>query len=165
VIAVTEPPAPKEAVTEPPVQRSPQQKADPTPPPWEEAPIDEAPPVDEAPPEEPQRTYSPAADANSEAAELWERVKRKIMELNPMVFFYVKDTRGTAIRDGVLSVEFPPTQESGMIGMKNARNLQVAKDAIAAIRPGTELAFRLATLRDANEKKLKELFGSSLTIK
>ena len=171
VIAAAEPPAPKEAVTEPPVQRSPQQKADPTPPPWEEAPIDEAPPVDdappvdEAPPEEPQRTYSPAADANSEAAELWERVKRKIMELNPMVFFYVKDTRGTAIRDGVLSVEFPPTQESGMIGMKNARNLTVAKNALNAVRPETELNFQLAALANENEEKLKELFGSSFTIK
>ena len=82
-----------------------------------------------------------------------------------MVFFYVTDTRGTAIRDGVLSVEFPPTQESGMIGMKNARNLTVAKNALNAVRPETELNFQLAALANENEEKLKELFGSSFTIK
>ncbi len=144
-------------------------------PPWEDAPLPEAPPAfpeAEIPPApepahepEPEPEPEPAPAATDEAEIVWDRVKQKIMEINPMVYFYVKDTRGAALESGVLTVEFPATQESSMIGMKNARNLQVAKDAIAAIRPGTELAFRLATLRDANEKKLKELFGSSLTIK
>ena len=105
-----------------------------------------------------------APAANHEAAAIWEKAKKKIMELNPMVYFYVKDTRGAALDGGVLSVEFPATQESSMIGMKNARNLQVAKDAIEAAAPGTELSFRLAQLMNENEEKLKELFGSSLTI-
>ena len=36
---------------------------------------------------------------------------------------------------------------------------------IDAVRPGTELSFRLAALANENEEKLKELFGSSLVIK
>ncbi len=159
-IAAEEPITPKETVPEPPAEVSPETEAEPAPPPWEEAP-----PVDEPPPEEPQRFEAPPVSANSEAEELWEQAKRKIMELNPMVFFYVKDTRGTAIRDGVLSVEFPATKESSMVGMKNARNLTVAKNAVNALRPGTELSFQLAALQNENEEKLKELFGSSFTIK
>ncbi len=159
-IAAEEPITPKETVPEPPAEVSPETEAEPAPPPWEEAP-----PVDEPPPEEPQRFETPPVSANSEAEELWEQAKRKIMELNPMVFFYVKDTRGTAIRDGVLSVEFPATKESSMVGMKNARNLTVAKNAVNALRPGTELSFQLAALQNENEEKLKELFGSSFTIK
>ena len=63
-----------------------------------------------------------------------------------------------------LTVEFPATQESSMNGMRAQRNLKIAKDAVESVRPGTELVFRLAPLRDENEAKLKELFGSSLTI-
>ncbi len=157
-------------------------------PPWEDAPLPEEPPVSEAPPvfENPdvepaqsvsplpetaspqKKTEPPAADAapqTGEAAAIWEKAKKKIMEINPMVYFYVKDTRGAALENNVLAVEFPATQESSMIGMKNARNLQVAKDALEAAAPGTELSFRLAQLMNENEEKLKELFGSSLTIK
>ena len=82
-----------------------------------------------------------------------------------MVYFYVKETRGTALRDGVLTVEFPAAQESMLNGMRAARNLQIAKNAIEAVRPKTELSFRLAALANENEEKLKALFGSSLTIK
>ena len=85
--------------------------------------------------------------------------------MNPMVYFYVKETRGAALSGNVLTVEFPATQESMMNGMRAARNLKIANDAIAAVRKDTELSFRLAALKDANEEKLKELFGSSLTIK
>ena len=63
-----------------------------------------------------------------------------------------------------LTVEFPAAQESKLNGLTAARNLKIAKDAIEAVRPGTELSFRLAQLQNANEEKLKELFGSSLTI-
>lgn len=100
-----------------------------------------------------------------EAETLWAQAKQRIMEMNPMVYFYVKDTRGAAIRDGVLTVEFPAAQESMLNGMRAARNLQIAKNAIEAVRPQTELSFRLAALANENEEKLKELFGSSLTIK
>ena len=109
-------------------------------------------------------TTVPVPAADSEAATVWEAAKKKVMELNPMVFFYVKDTRGASLENGVLTVEFPATQESSMSGMRAARNLKIANDAIAAVRPGTELNFRLAKLMDENEEKLKELFGSSLTI-
>ena len=154
--------------------------------PWNDAPplpdtppVFDAPPVFETPDPEPIRRADPlpepaspqaeppAADTapqSGEAAELWEKAKKKIMEMNPMVYFYVKDTRGAALENGALTVEFPATQESSMIGMKNARNLQVAKDALEAAAPGTELSFRLAQLMNENEEKLKELFGSSLTI-
>lgn len=111
---------------------------------------------------------SSAADApasSGEAEALWEQAKKKIMETNPMVYFYVKETRGAKLSGDMLTVEFPATQESYLNGMKNPRSLKVATDAIAAVRPDTELSFRLAELRDANEEKLKELFGSSLTIK
>ncbi len=115
-------------------------------------------------PETPPET--PAASASSgEAEALWEQAKKKIMETNPMVYFYVKETRGAKLSGDLLSVEFPATQESYLNGMKNPRSLKVATDAIGAVRPNTELSFRLAQLRDANEEKLKELFGSSLTIK
>ncbi len=133
-------------------------------PPWEEAPLPEEPPAPEPEPAPTAEPPVPAPAANSEAADIWERAKQKIKEMNPMVFFYVKDTRGAAFEDDVLTVEFPATQENSMSGMRAARNLKIANDAIAAVRPGTELAFRLAALRDENEEKLKELFGSSLTI-
>ena len=106
----------------------------------------------------------PPEPAN-EAETLWAQAKQKIMEMNPMVYFYVKETRGTALRDGVLTVEFPAAQESMLNGMRAARNLQIAKNAIEAVRPKTELSFRLAALANENEEKLKALFGSSLTIK
>ncbi len=106
----------------------------------------------------------PAPAANGEAGTVWEAAKKKIMELNPMVYFYVKDTRGAALDGDTLTVEFPATQESSMNGMRAERNLKIAKSAIEAARPGTALVFRLAALMDKNEEKLKELFGSSLTI-
>ena len=112
----------------------------------------------------PEPVPEPAPKANGEAEAVWEKVRQKIMELNPMVYFYVKDTRGVQLLDDVLTVEFPATQESSMNGMRAARNLKIATDAIEAVRPGTELAFRLAALQNENEEKLKELFGSSLTI-
>ena len=107
----------------------------------------------------------PAPAANGEAEAVWEAATKKIMELNPMVYFYVKDTRGAALDGDTLTVEFPATQESSMNGMRAERNLKIAKDAIEAVRPKTALVFRLAALLDKNEEKLKELFGSSLTIK
>ena len=70
----------------------------------------------------------------------------------------------SALNGDVLTVEFPAAQESNLNGMRAPRNLKIAKDAIDAIRPGTELTFRLEALMDENEEKLKELFGSSLTI-
>ncbi|MBR6039648.1 MAG: DNA polymerase III subunit gamma/tau [Clostridia bacterium] len=113
----------------------------------------------------PEPTPTPAPVASGEAEAVWEAAKKKIMELNPMVFFYVKDTRGAALDGDTLTVEFPATQESSMNGMRAERNLKIAKDAIEAVRPRTSLVFRLAALLDKNEEKLKELFGSSLTIK
>ena len=109
-------------------------------------------------------TSAPASVAGGEAETVWEAAKKKIMELNPMVYFYVKDTRGAALDGDTLTVEFPATQESSMNGMRAERNLKIAKSAIEAARPGTALVFRLAALMDKNEEKLKELFGSSLTI-
>ena len=141
-------------------------------PPWEE-PFEPAPkeePAEPAPKEEPVRAAAnepaPAREpAGGEAETVWEQAKKKVMELNPMVFLYVKDTRGVTLSDDTLTVEFPATQEGMLIGMRTARNLKVAADAIAAARPGTELSFRLAALQNENEEKLKELFGSSLVIK
>ena len=81
-----------------------------------------------------------------------------------MVFMYAKDTRGVQLSGDVLTVEFPASQESKLNGITAARNLQTVKTAIESVRPGTELHFRLAQLMNENEEKLKELFGSSLTI-
>lgn len=152
-------------------------------PPWDEPPMLEAPPEFGAPvpnePDEPAPAEKPAPveaakpeepaaakeTAGGEAEALWEQAKKKIMEMNPMVYFYVKETRGAAMNGNVLTVEFPAAQESMLNGMRAARNLKIANDAIAAVRKDTELSFRLAELKDANEEKLKELFGSSLTIK
>ncbi|MBR4906342.1 MAG: DNA polymerase III subunit gamma/tau [Clostridia bacterium] len=154
-------------------------------PPWDEPPMLEEPPepVYESEPEPtpnvpattPQSpvgasfpdkgSSTPAPAISGEAETVWEAAKKKIMELNPMVYFYVKDTRGAALDGDTLTVEFPATQESSMNGMRAERNLKIAKDAIEAVRPKTTLVFRLAALLDKNEEKLKELFGSSLTIK
>ncbi|MBQ6235113.1 MAG: DNA polymerase III subunit gamma/tau [Clostridia bacterium] len=163
-------------------------------PPWDEPPMPEEPPMLDEPPEPayeseptpnvphvdrdvpgkttpvggdapPTPTPTPAPVASGEAETVWEAAKKKIMELNPMVYFYVKDTRGAALEGDTLTVEFPATQESSMNGMRAERNLKIAKSAIEAVRPGTSLVFRLAALMDKNEEKLKELFGSSLTIK
>ena len=104
-----------------------------------------------------------AADADAEA--LWTKAKAKMLELNPMVYMYAKDSRGVKLNNGTLTVEFPAAQESKLNGLNVARNLKVAQDAIDSVRRETTLSFRLAKLQNENEEKLKELFGSSLTIK
>ena len=104
----------------------------------------------------------PATEADAEA--IWAKAKAKMMELNPMVYMYAKDTKGVRIEDDTLTVEFPAAQESKLNGLNVARNLKVAQDAIEAVRKGTTLRFQLAKLQNENEEKLKELFGSSLTI-
>ncbi len=139
--------------------------------PWDEpAPSEPVKAPEPAPKPEPKPTRAPepepAKPASSEDAEaIWAKAKAKMMELNPMVYMYAKDTRGAAISGNVLTVEFPASQESKMNGLSAARNLKIATDAIEAVRPNTELTFRLAKLQNENEEKLKELFGSSLTIK
>ena len=133
-------------------------------PPWEQP----AQPAPEAPRKEPEPAPKPAdppaRKADSEAAQIWAKAKAKMAELNPMVLLYAKDSEGVALTEDTLTVEFPAAQETKMNGLNVARNLKIAQDALEAVRPGTGLAFRLAKLRDENEEKLKELFGSSLTI-
>ena len=135
----------------------------------------ETPPWEEPAPQQPAETPKPApapekipdavpAPEESEAAAIWARAKAKMMELNPMVYMYAKDTVGVALNSDSLTVEFPAAQESKMNGLNVARNFKVAQDAIESVRPGTQLVFRLAKLQNENEEKLKELFGSSLTI-
>ena len=138
--------------------------------PWEEPapepakqPAPEPKPVPKPEPKPEPKTEP--ADTADDAEAIWSKAKAKMMELNPMVYMYAKDTHGAALNGNVLIVEFPASQESKMNGMSAARNMKIAKDAIEAVRPGTELSFRLAQLLDENEKKLKELFGGSLTIK
>ena len=133
-------------------------------PPWEEpapAPVTAQPaaPVQTAP------APVEAAPQASEAETVWTQAKAKILELNPMVYMYVKDTRGVALKDGVLTVEFPAVQEGKLNGLTAPRNLNVAKEALASVRPDTEPVFKLAVLANENEEKLKDLFGSTLTIK
>ena len=131
--------------------------------PWEEPAPEPKPEPNPEPKPEPNPAPKPEPSGDAEA--VWAKVKAKIMELNPMVYMYAKDTRGAAMNGNVLIVEFPASQESKMNGMSAARNLKVAKDAVEAVCPGTELSFRLAQLMNEDEEKLKELFGSSLTIK
>ena len=162
-------PAPAPAELSAPVE-PPAPKAEEPLPPWDDAPAEPEPAVAPAPepvreaPVQTKPVEPPAAKAGGEAEAIWAMVKQKIMEMNPMVYFYVKETRGTALNGDVRTVEFPAAQESNLNGMRAPRNLKIAKDAIDAIRPGTELTFRLEALMDENEEKLKELFGSSLTI-
>ena len=113
---------------------------------------------------EPKRESAPESAQSGDAEAIWASAKKKILELNPMVFMYAKDTRGVQFSGDVLTVEFPASQESKLNGITAARNLQTVKTAIESVRPGTELHFRLAQLMNENEEKLKELFGSSLTI-
>jgi len=113
---------------------------------------------------EPKRESAPESAQSGDAEAIWASAKKKILELNPMVFMYAKDTRGVQLSGDVLTVEFPASQESKLNGITAARNLQTVKTAIESVRPGTELHFRLAQLMNENEEKLKELFGSSLTI-
>ncbi len=158
-----------------PVPEKPKEENAPTDlPPWEEpAPIpvkSEPAVVESVQKQEPVQVPEPepvesGRPAGGEAAEIWEKTKKKISEMNPMVFFYVRESRGIALSGDVLTVEFPAAKESMMNGMKAARNLKIANDAMHEVRPGTELSFRLETLANENEEKLKELFGSALTIK
>ena len=142
-------------------------------PPWEEpaAPTPEPAPhnAEPAAPVEPAAEAKPATAGSereaSEAETVWAQAKAKILELNPMVYMYVKDTRGVALLDGVLTVEFPAAQEGKLNGLTAPRNLNVAKEALASVRPDTEPVFKLAVLANENEEKLKDLFGSTLTIK
>lgn len=113
---------------------------------------------------EPKRESAPESAQAGDAEAIWASAKKKILELNPMVFMYAKDTRGVQLSGDMLTVEFPASQESKLNGITAARNLQTVKTAIESVRPGTELHFRLAQLMNENEEKLKELFGSSLTI-
>ena len=113
---------------------------------------------------EPKRESAPESAQSGDAEAIWASAKAKILELNPMVFMYAKDTRGVQLSGDVLTVEFPASQESKLNGITAARNFQTVKTAIESVRPGTELHFRLAQLMNENEEKLKELFGSSLTI-
>ena len=151
-----------------PVEASAPKAKDPEPlPPRDDAPAKPEPekPVETPAKPEPEKLVeTPAPKAGGEAEALWAKVKQKIMEMNPMVYFYVRETRGAALNGDVLTVEFPAAQESNLNGMRAARNLKVATDAIGAIRPDTELTFRTEALLDENEEKLKELFGSNLTI-
>ena len=157
---------PVKAAAPAPVETPPWEEPAPVEAPVEPAPVETPPWEEPAPVEAPAETPAPAPAqaANGEAEAVWMQVKQKIMEINPMVYMYAKDTRGADLRDGVLTVEFPATQEGKLNGIRNARNLVVVKTALSAVLPDAELAFRLAALKDENEEKLKELFGSSLTI-
>ena len=137
-------------------------------PPWEEPtnaekPV-EAPSAADRAESEPPAPFASAPET-SEAETVWTQAKAKIMELNPMVYMYVKDTRGVALRDGILTVEFPAAQEGKLNGLTSPRNLTVAKEALLSVRPDTEPVFKLAVLENENEERLKDLFGSTLTIK
>ena len=143
-------------------------------PPWEEpapAPVTAKPAPEKSTPVQAEQATEPAsapveaAPQASEAETVWTQAKAKILELNPMVYMYVKDTRGVALKDGVLTVEFPAAQEGKLNGLTAPRNLNVAKEALASVRPDTEPVFKLAVLANENEEKLKDLFGSTLTIK
>lgn len=137
--------------------------------PWEEPakpapkPAPKPEPKPEVKPEPKPEPKQAAGGADAEA--LWSRIRAKIAEMNPMVFMYAKDTRGAALDGTRLTVEFPASQESKMNGLSSARSMKIVQDAVDAVQPGTEIVFRLAQLMNANEEKLKELFGSSLTIK
>ena len=148
------------------VEERPQAETDkPVDPPQEQPAMPE--PEQPAPQKTPEPQKLPNAvlkPENGEAAAVWAQAKAKMMELNPMVYMYARDTEGVALEADTLTVEFPAAQESKLNGLNNARNLKVAQDAIDAVRPGTTLAFRLAKLQNESEEKLKELFGSSLTI-
>ena len=149
------------AVSEPKAEETPKPADTP---PWEE-PEAEKPAEPQKPEPEPVKVPETAPQqTDSEAAAIWAKAKAKMMELNPMVYMYAKDTSGVELKNDSLTVEFPAAQESKMNGLNVARNLKVAQDAIESVRPGTQLLFRLAKLQNKNEEKLKELFGSSLTI-
>lgn len=129
---------------------------------WKEAPTHE--PAKPEPERQSQPVSSPAASAPSgDAAELWNRTVARIRQVNPMVYFLAKEGRGVALKGDALTVEFPTAAESKMSMCSAAINMNVIAACLQEMRPNATVLFRSEELSE-KEQKLKELFGSALTI-
>lgn len=101
--------------------------------------------------------------AVNEAENLWKKVLERIKEQNPMVFYLAKDSIGASIKDDHVNVVFPANQES-KIEMCNAQvNYKIIQDCVNKEAPGMRAVFQNQEM-NAKEKRLQELFGSTLTI-
>ena len=153
--------APMDAPTEqdaPPPLEAPPLEA----PPWEEVPV-KAPQKRSEPTEPPITKPAPRKTEASDAPQaLWEQVKLEIGRRNPMVLFAAKAAHGVSLTESVLTVEFLATDKN--FGMFTApKQLAVAQEALQAIRPEISLHVVQANPTE-DEARLKELFGSALTI-
>ncbi len=174
--------APKPAAKNPQPQSMPDEA-----PPWEDEYLPEPPPVDAVPweetdtqpepiparskPEEPELKEpakpheQPAAKATSDgsASAFWNAVLDKIKIKNPMVYFLAKEGSGVAWNGDVLTVEFPASAETKMSMCNASINMTVIQSCMQEIKTGSSVIFKTEHLNE-KEQKLKELFGSALTI-
>ena len=170
-----------------PVKKNPEpQSAPDEAPPWEDDYLPEAPPVDLPPwieteeePEsapvssEPEKTVQKepsktgeklaAAVSDGSAGMFWNAVLDKIKIKNPMVFFLAKEGRGVAWNGDVLTVEFPASAETKMTMCNASINMTVIQGCMQELKTGSSVVFKTEHLNE-KEQKLKELFGSALTI-
>ncbi len=110
-----------------------------------------------------QKAASAPAAGDSEAQRIWNGALNRIKIKNPMVYFLAKEGTGSALHGDTLNVTFPAAAESKMSMCNATINMTVINAALNEERPNTSVLFRTEQLND-QEKKLKELFGSALTI-
>ncbi|MDO4853607.1 MAG: DNA polymerase III subunit gamma/tau, partial [Clostridia bacterium] len=170
-----------------PIKKNPEPQSTPDEaPPWEDDYLPEAPPIDLPPwieseeePEpapvssEPEKTVQKepskmeekpaAAVSDGSAGVFWNAVLDKIKIKNPMVYFLAKEGRGVAWNGDVLTVEFPASAETKMTMCNASINMTVIQGCMQELKAGSSVVFKTEHLNE-KEQKLKELFGSALTI-
>ena len=151
-------------------------------PPWdEEAPIQNVPretiyvPVEKKKqaqqPEEKENTTvstektaaQSVSSSGGEAESLWQQILKKIMVKNPMIYYLAKEGHGVLWRENTLTVEFPTNAETKMSMCSASINMNVIISCLQEMHPDASILFRGEKLNES-EQKLKELFGSVLTI-
>ncbi len=104
-----------------------------------------------------------AKSFSGEPESLWQQVLKKIMVKNPMIYYLAKEGHGVQWRENTLTVEFPANEETKMSMCSATINMSVIVSCLQEIHPEAAILFRGEKLNES-EKKLKELFGSVLTI-
>lgn len=118
-----------------------------------------------AAPESQTNEPPPRADAGeTDAAKLWNAVLNRIKVKNPMVYYLAKEGHGAVLNGDVLTVEFSAGKESQMTMCDAAINRNVIVACLIEERAGASVLFRAEQLNE-KEKRVKELFGSALTIR
>ena len=103
------------------------------------------------------------SSSGGEAESLWQQILKKIMVKNPMIYYLAKEGHGVLWRENTLTVEFPTNAETKMSMCSASINMNVIISCLQEMHPDASILFRGEKLNES-EQKLKELFGSVLTI-